>query len=258
MWAIDKLQEFTVPEPVAGKTTNDELNKLILTRGADAYVSREGYYRESNSTTFSVLWGQCSNTLKDELEARPEYEQIRGCEVITLLKIIRELCFNLKQKVHPYVSTYQAMMRLYTTFQRYWVTSTQYMETFASNAAVVDQSGRNFSEHANLVLYELRKMGVAEGSEPSEEALLHATNVSKEAYAATFFLCSLNKEKYKPLLHDLANKFLQGDDRYHKTVHDALSYVQNWKGVLGNITAWTNDGVNFFTVVEEDSAYEEE
>ena len=89
VWAIDKLQEFTVPEPVAGKTANDELNKLILTQEADVYVRYEGYYRESKSTMFSVVWGKCSDTLKVKLEARPEYEQIRGRKVIALLKIIR-------------------------------------------------------------------------------------------------------------------------------------------------------------------------
>ena len=85
------------------------------------------------------------------------------------------------------------MTQLYTTFQQHWVTPNQNMDILTSNATVVVQSGRNFSEHKILIIYELRKIGIAEGTDPSDDETLQAPNASKEVYAATCFLCSLNK-----------------------------------------------------------------
>ena len=42
VWAIDRLKYCTVAEAVAGKTGNDDLNKLILTRDSNSCVILRG------------------------------------------------------------------------------------------------------------------------------------------------------------------------------------------------------------------------
>ena len=66
--AIETLKEVVVPKPVKLTGGDEDINKIILTREADAFIKRKTVYCQNTSSMFSVVLGQCTDPLKAKLE----------------------------------------------------------------------------------------------------------------------------------------------------------------------------------------------
>ena len=80
--------------------------------------------------------------------------------------------------------------------------------------------------------------------------------VAKELYLAVVYFLSADQSQYGWYIEDLENRFLQGQDKYPKTVAALYNLLANLKQDPGNMMraiGRVNDGISFtnFTSKEE-------
>ena len=57
---IDLGKRFDIPKPIAPSTTNDEVNKMILTKKVNSYVMSDRILDKNIQKGFSLVLGQCT------------------------------------------------------------------------------------------------------------------------------------------------------------------------------------------------------
>jgi hypothetical protein len=100
--------------------------------------------------------------------------------------------------------------------------STQaHLEKLKNLIEVVEHCGGNFLEEG-LVQDALGDKTIAD---------LRAGEIEKarDLYLATAFVFSVDRGRYGKLIEDLANNFVQGTNKYPKTLEDAYNILMYWK-----------------------------
>ena len=65
---IDQCRHFNIPKPISPSTTNDELDKIILTKKVNSYVRRYIILDENIQKGYSLVLGQYTELLKSKLK----------------------------------------------------------------------------------------------------------------------------------------------------------------------------------------------
>ena len=132
------------------------------------------------------------------------------------------------------------------------MTTQSYMEKFQNLVDVIEYSGGTVGMQPSIVeaLIKEKQMNANRMSTQQKD------EVNKEAqgmYLAVTFIVNSNKGKYGKLLEDLDNSYLQGDDKYPRTITGAYNLLTNWKQDVRNIVHGpANDGVSFANVEDDE------
>eukprot|EP00957_Ditylum_brightwellii_P194535 14817531-Ditylum_brightwellii.AAC.1 len=129
--------------------------------------------------------------------------------------------------------------------QKEGMTLEQYLDEFLNRKEIVEQCGGNVACHPGLVDNALKEAGL-DPDKPetiSKEDREEAERDAKEAYLAWIFLSNTNKVKFAPLLRDLANSHLRGNDEYPRTITATHKLLVGWEGGTYSIPGPSNDGI---------------
>jgi hypothetical protein len=117
--------------------------------------------------------------------------------------------------------------------------------------AVVLEIGGSIAGHDGV-----EAMVIAEGTTLIEnmtpEELIEVTEKSTQRSLAMAFLLGCDRTRYSRLLEDLENDFLQGQNKYPKTVSDTYNVLTNWKQERNGWKPGAGDGVAFTNIDEKD------
>ena len=93
------LPEF--PTDVARTNSNTNAVK-VWDKGYDQVMKRQTEYEDNKNSLFQLIWGQCSQELKNEIKALPNYNDMKtGRNCIELLSDQKQLFIVLKlQRIH--------------------------------------------------------------------------------------------------------------------------------------------------------------
>ena len=91
---------------------------------------------------FSVVLGQCTDSMKAKLEVDKDYSKIANdSDVISLLALIREISYDYESQRYPYLAIHSALKAYCTQGQDYNTTSDAYMESFTNLQEFVTHCG---------------------------------------------------------------------------------------------------------------------
>ena len=94
--AIENISKTTIPLPMlrtgaAASGASQAVLDLILNRETDAFIKREGMYRQNKESMFSKILGQCTDALKAKLKNISAFELMNSTgNMIGLIKAIRD------------------------------------------------------------------------------------------------------------------------------------------------------------------------
>ena len=92
---IEQNVRFTIPMPLAPSGTNDESEKMILTKKVDAYVKRDSILDENIQKVYSLMLGQCTELLKSKLKTTTDWTKVSTeFDLLGLMKTIRSVIFK--------------------------------------------------------------------------------------------------------------------------------------------------------------------
>ena len=73
---IERGKRFNIPKPIAPSTTNDEVNKMIITKKVNSYVRRDSILDENIQKGYSLVLGKCTELLKPKLKTTSNWDTI--------------------------------------------------------------------------------------------------------------------------------------------------------------------------------------
>ena len=104
------------PEPPEEETTLDETDEMIWKKQVDYYVKRVSTLDSNLRKLYSLIWGQCTDVMREKLEALDDYVNIKAeYDALELLKQIKSINFKFEDQKYVYGSVYYATRGFTTT-----------------------------------------------------------------------------------------------------------------------------------------------
>jgi hypothetical protein len=124
-----KETTFSVPELPEDATRQQE---LMWGKDYDLHLKMERQYKEQKAKVFEIVLGQCDETMRNRVESLgadfQKYEE--ECNVVALLKSIRECAFSSNDKQYPPRQAAMALKQLMTIHQQEDETLVAYYQRF--------------------------------------------------------------------------------------------------------------------------------
>ena len=250
--AVEELVLPTIDVPADIASNASATVKRIWEKRIDAFVKRETMLEGNIKTLYSLVWGQCTESLRAKLESDKDYVSMsKARDGVMLLKSIKGIVFNFQAHKHPVVSIHEARQRL-SRFRQKKLTVAQYFEKFTNLVEQVEHCGGSVgNDPARLEAFmSVDHPGVDfKELQIDEQKLVLAK--TKETYLSLAILLQSDYDRYGLLIESLQNDYLQGTDKYPSTTTETYTllanYTQNPRNRL-KIVGTAGDGVAFATV----------
>ena len=246
--AIETLTLPTIPMPIA--PVADPMPVLlaaIFSEEVKEYVKQMSRLQENIKRLWALVWGQCSDTLRTQLQALETYNSMHtASNGLQLLIAIKDLMFNVQEQKYVPLSIHLAKRQFFLLSQGR-NTVCEYYDQFKNQTDVLSHIGAGIGEDVAIMRQVLRSQGinVDEATDAQEEA---AEAEGTQLYLALAFLMGSNCSRFGWLLEKLENDFTAGNDNYPKTLTDAYNMLLEWKDdprLLMRMAG--NDGISFAT-----------
>lgn len=235
------------PQPIGTATTLSKAQDKIYDKELVEYVKRKIMLETNVNTLYNIVWGQCTDALREKLKALSTYSTMstKG-EGINLLVEIRDLVYKREKDKDAWHSYYEATLQLYVFRQGNNLSNKQYHQKFQNLVEYVDGCGGGLGNVKALQTEMLQKVAAIPGTPTADEIVLAKTK-ARDRFCATMFFLRADKDCFGVLQRKMYNDKLQGTDKYPNTIIEAYHLMVNWqpefKPRSGNSA--TNDGVAF-------------
>jgi hypothetical protein len=218
---------FTEPADLAA-TGVSAARKRLWERQVDKLGKRESYLEENMKTIYSLVWGQCTEIMRQRLEALPSFNTMstKG-DSIGLLKAIKSLVYNFQSQKYLPHSLHLAAQQFYNCKQSKRMTTQSYIEEFQSRVDVIKESGGSIGHSPEMVKRLCKQKGTPL-KDMDRAATLVIQKESEERYLAVAIMIGADRSRFGTLLEDLQNDYLQKRDNYPKTMAESYNLLTNW------------------------------
>jgi hypothetical protein len=241
--SIENMQLTTIPRPDNPPEDADRTDIRIWEKSVDDYVKRKTKLSENNKTAYSLIWGQCSDVMRQRVESTPEFTTIaQNGEAIELLKIIKDISYNYQIQKYAPQALYEAKKRFYSCHQLRNQSTQAYFEYFQNQIEVITHIGGSIGKDPLLMNKLAKNLGIETESLSESDK-----NKAQDEFFATVFLMGADRSRFGKLLDRLQNDYLQGHDGYPKTLSGAYHLLTNWKAESHQMESTSNNGVSFTT-----------
>jgi len=162
----------------------------------------------------TVIYGQCTESLKDKLKSHADFEEMRHDGIALLRMIIKVIMYSFKQTSHQEDELRMTLKKAFYGFrQGNNMTLQHYYDLFIGQSKVLEEVGATITDFTTAV-----KIANENGNDfPMDEDLAEAR---KQALAMCFIQGANAKYSAEYLVH-LHNSSLQGSNYYPKMLTEA-------------------------------------
>ena len=243
------IPTFPVPtDPAAGASRTDI---RIWEKLVDEHVKRLSHLTENIKTLYSLVWGQCSDVMRQKIEAHATYAAIYNSgDGLGLLRALKTTAFHFQGQKYIGHSVQEALKRYYNCAQGKFATTQSYMEHFQNTLDVVVHCGGTIAGNPGMEDSIIAERGLTlVDLTAAVRADIKADAVARTTAVA--FLLGCDRARYGRLIDDLENDFLQGRNHYPMTLVAAYNLVTNWKQENRFWRTPVADGVAFANVEKD-------
>jgi hypothetical protein len=208
--AIESLAMPTLKVPTdlaAGATKTKE---LIWKKKVEEYVRRETYLEENIKSLFSLVWGQCTDIMRQKVESLDAFEKLSAeNDGIELLKAIKKTAFLFETQKNAWQASHEAIRRFYTVSQGKYMSTQDYLKHFQNTVEVIEHTGGGVGKLPGLEdkLLAMKGQTLSQMMVAERNAL---TLESQERYLVMAFMLSVDRGRYGHLLEEMKNEYLKG------------------------------------------------
>ena len=245
--AIESLRVPTIQPPVDPPAGATKTETRIWEERIKLHVKKELTLEENVKKLYSLVWGQCSDALRAKLEGMNTHLTIKSqSDGIGLIQEIKTVCFQFQKQKHDAVAMHLSKRKFYSLAQGS-LDTVEYYEKFENVISVLESNGGEIGGDQALIQSQLASLGLSVTSASDAERKA-ARQAARQQYLAVAFLMGADRNRYGLLIQDLENDFIQGNDKYPKTLIDAYHLLSNWKSnhsYLMKVLGGVQDGVAF-------------
>ena len=117
----------------------------IWEKKVDEYVKRDNYLKENIKTLYSLVWGQCTDIMRQRIEALDIFMGMAAeGDGLALIKAIKNVAFNFQSQKYLPHSLHESKRRFYLSQQGKHSTTQAYLEQFQNAVDVIGYSGGSY------------------------------------------------------------------------------------------------------------------
>ena len=220
--AMKSLVAPTVTMPLApehyGTDKYEYSDKLTYERKVTEVLDMEEEIELQVENLYFLVLGQCTEALKARDEAHPDFSMVSDVlNGVTLLSIIKAICFNFQEQKFIAQSVIETTCRFYSTKQHKNETVTHYYERYQNQLAVLEQCGGSVGADYGIqkLFFEEKGINPATASPEEYKMVLAAT---REQILAMGFLLGADPERYGAMTCDYESAFTAGQNEWPRTL----------------------------------------
>jgi hypothetical protein len=225
-----------------------EVRRAFGEKLIDEHVKRITYLNENMKTLYSLVWGQCTDIMRQKIEANDAFGNISATgDGLGLLTALKGVAYQFQGQKYLSHALHESMKRYYNCTQGKFVTTQAYLENFQNVIDVVVHSGGEIAGHPGVSTGIIAEKGLVKAN-MTEAQIEEVRTENSSRSTAMAFLLGCDRARYGRLIDDLENDFLQGRNNYPTTIAAAYNLLTNWK--QENRYGWrppSADGVSFTT-----------
>jgi hypothetical protein len=214
--AVESLELVDPVEPADPDPTNALEVKRWEIRIKEHHVKQQAY-ENFRSGLYSVVLGQCTEALEEQLKSHDDFEAANQ-NGIALLTIIRTILYSFEEKRKLVDGLADVKETFYSFKQGKYMPLQRYHELFLAHVKVLDEVGVTIADESLI-----KAVGRANGRPVNPNAVDRAA--AKEMALAMRFIRGTNVT-HAPYLKHLRNSYLDGNDIYPTTLHGAYNVLQ--------------------------------
>jgi hypothetical protein len=147
--AVQKMSAITitipaVPQPKLDPTTKTTIpvtliEEYLWKEDHKKMTARKDKYNKNMPMAYIIIYNQCSNSLKNDLEASDTFQAVNARQdPITLLKLVQGLCCSYNSKTQSVMATVASHKKLFTYFQCDGVDNSTYHWEFMAHIKAIE------------------------------------------------------------------------------------------------------------------------
>ena len=197
--AIENLTIPVAPEPEDPPADATKTRKLIWKKKVEEYVKRESYMQDNIKIIFSLVWGQCSDIMR-QLESLDNFSTISAeGDGLKLLKAIKNLNFSFQSQKYMPHSLHEAKRHFYL-FSQGKQDTVAYYEQYLNIIEVIEtiKGSIGIDPGTELLIAEERNKTVDELTQAEKEE-------AQQRYLAVAFILGADRSRFGKLIENLEN-----------------------------------------------------
>ncbi len=201
--AVETLTLPTLTSPTDPPENANRTETRIWEKTVDEYVKQRSYLAENMKTLYSLVWGQCTDSMRQKLEAHKTFAGVSTTgDGLGLLKLVKGIAFRFQSQKYLPHALHEALKRYYNCSQGKFASAQAYLEHFQNVIAVVTESGGSIAGHEgieNIIIgeegYDRERMTEAQANEVKDKTTARST--------AMAFLLGSDRSRYGRLIEAL-------------------------------------------------------
>ncbi|GKY97397.1 hypothetical protein MPSEU_000698200 [Mayamaea pseudoterrestris] len=203
------------------------------------HVERVRVYSDFLAGIYAVLYGQCTERMKDRVKSHAKFRDAEeDTDGIKLLAIIKEISHTYEGRCKLVDQVVDIQAELFGRTQGARESLQKYYESMVTLADVAKAVG--VTMHNEIVALNIAK------DDNRNKANKEDIKAAEELELAMLFVRGATGE-YAGYCKHLRNCYLDGHDNFPLTIHDAYNIMQRREHADGEATLPTNEGVAFHT-----------
>jgi uncharacterized membrane protein YgcG len=202
--------------------------------------------RRNSSRVYALVLGQCSQALRNRMEAHENWARINEQSgVMELLQLIQTCMIQRQTRQKPTHSLFEAETQVYAFKQR-TLANNEYYERFKDLVTNADRLGGDIGGHSDRIDALLEDIA-ADPDMPTAVERDQARDRAKDQYLAIMFLMNSDRARYGSLIRDIENEYTRGSDSYPTSLSAAYDYLVNYRGTARTPHDPDESGIAYYT-----------
>ena len=238
------LNETEIELPKDPPENATKFQTRLWEKDVDLYATQIRAYRSNKCALFSLVWGQCSESMQSKVKSSNGYdEMVDSNDSLALLKTIKGISYKFESQDNIYLALDDAKSSFYSYHQGSDESNAFYLTKFKNTIDVIEHYGGVIGTDDALVLEELKK-NISEPTEATPNEIARATTTAKNKAHAIAFLKRSDKGRFGLLVTDLINLYSRGTDQFPNTITEAYNLLVTYKKPHHNPRAQNNNNNN--------------
>jgi hypothetical protein len=208
--------EFEEPEDPGKQATKGQLQRYdILLKKV---LAKEEKYKIEKAKLFRLIIGQCSQSMRNKVEALPDYKVMqKTVDFVQLLKRMKELVDGTDHTQYQFWKMQAQLAKLVFIKQEPTESVAHYSNRFLAQVEATEQVFGRL-----IPTFDMKE-------EPNEDQMKNRNKL-----LACLFLAGSDRNRFKSVIDDLGNDFQLGKVAYPEDVIDMTQLLSNRRGINTN------------------------
>jgi hypothetical protein len=187
------MQLRPLDEPAPPADPNQVVEFELWKMARRNYEKQAEARRRNSSRVYALIIGQCSQALRNRMEASEDWEQINeDSDVMALLQLIQNCMTQRQTRQKPVHTIMEAESQVFS-FRQKTLANNEYYDKFKDLVSIAERLGSNIGVQPDRVQAILQQIA-ADPDIPTEQERAQAREQAKDEYLAVMFLTNSDRQ----------------------------------------------------------------